>query len=187
MQKPTTLTPLQRKAQLTALMASGLSQRKAAQALGVDRSTIKRDLEEIRPTVEAVQDLQKRAEDYIEQIMPIERRIDEQIAMLQVAKVTKQPAAGSAILSRLDDMQGFVTLKELTRAKQSEQPANQAMFILAPGMNISFGPSTTGSESKSLHNTSTVPGTPVIDVPIYKDADSREISKGGTVNKDEEH
>ncbi len=138
------LNQLQRKAKLTALLASGMSQTEAAKVLNVSRSTIKLDLQDIRPSVEEVKDLQARAESYIESVMPIEKRIDNYVIL---AKHANNEAVRQGSTQRLDEMQGFVTQKELTRAKQSEQPANQAMFILAPGMNISFGPSTTGSGS----------------------------------------
>ncbi len=170
------LNQIQRKAKVAALIASGMTQADAAKALGVNRSTIQRDLEDIKPAIEEVKDLQARATDYIEQHYPIEQRIDNYVIL---SKHDPNGSVRHAATARLDDMQGFVPQRDLIKVKQGDQQGNQPLFVFQSGAQISFGPTTIGGDAKSLHKTTYVNDTPVIDV-------TPESHKGGTVNKDSE-
>ncbi len=169
------LNRVQRKQLIPTLQIAGMTQIQIAEHLGVSRSTIINDLADLPQAAIDATDNLKSLSDEIRAMLPVKGRAEKYV---ELATKAKNEAVSLGALQRIDDLEGIVTDKERLRAKQSEQPSNQAMFILAPGMNISFGPSTTGSESKSLHNTSTAPPLPYIDV-------ESESPKGGTVNKDE--
>ncbi len=140
----TKLKPIARQKQVLALIAAGLTQKQIAAELGVSRASIARDCAELQPDTEQVEQRLQRLNQSIDQFVSVEQRARK---YAELATKAKNEAVSLGALQRIDDLEGIVTDKERLRAKQSEQPANQAMFILAPGMNISFGPSTTGSGS----------------------------------------
>ncbi len=169
------LNKVQRRQLIPSLQIAGLTQEEIAGYLGVSRSTVINDINEMpQAAVDATEHL-KSLSDEIRARMPLEKRAEKYVAL---ATSAKNEAVSLGALQRIDDLDGIVTEKERIRAKQSEQPANQPLFVFQSGAQISFGPTTIGGESKSLHNTSTAPATPVIDV-------TPESHKGGTVNTDE--
>ncbi len=169
------LNPKQRATKIAALIASGMSQRDIAKTLNISRSTVQRDIEDIKPGIAEAKDLISEYNEHFDRLYPLEQSAEDYV---DLARNAKNEAVRLGAQQRVDDLRGIVTEKERIRAKQSEQPANQPLFVFQSGAQISFGPTTIGGDAKSLHNTSTVQPLPYIDV-------EPESHKGGTVNKDE--
>ena len=146
----------QRKQEILALQVAGLTQTEIAQKLGVSRSSIVRDLEQLRPAQKAVNDRLSELQSEITAILPVKERA---VKYAQLAKSAKNEAVSLGALQRIDDLDGIVTEKERIRAKRDEQPANQPMFVFQAGAKIDFGgvriDTTTSREMPSLHNTPT--------------------------------
>lgn len=135
-QKRTKLKSAQRRAVIVALQAAGKTQTQIAKDLGVSRKTIVRDIADLKPAQEAVASILERAQRKIQELMPVEDRIQNYVQLLDVAKKTKQPSAGSQILQRLDEIDGMTTDKDRMKAKQGDPAQAQPMFVLPPGARI---------------------------------------------------
>ncbi len=123
-----------RRAQVLALQTTGMTQEEIAKQLGVSRSAITRDLQDLRAQQAALAvSLQDRVTSYIEHAMPIERRID---TYVKLAKNDRMPQYQQASAMRLDDMQGFVTIKD----RKAQESPNTQPLITIEGVQINLGP-----------------------------------------------
>ncbi len=153
---------------VAALQAVGRTQHQIAQELGVSRSTVQNDLAAVNDTKLAA--IQAR----IALVLPAEQRVDEYIELLEVAKTTKQPSAGSQILQRLDDLDGVLTSKDRIKAAGGPDTAPGPMFIFQGDVNIDYGSCAAGPPLPS-----DLGGNDLIDVqPIVPPATGRPPSEG---------
>ncbi len=150
--------------QVLALSVAGLTQQEIATKLGVHRSTIKSDLAQVKPALHVVNGLDERAVTYIENVMPIERRID---TYVKLAKNDRMPQYQQASAMRLDDMQGFISARDRLKAHAVSNDGNQQPLIVIEGVQLNFGPriqvssSTTGLPNQSVTDIeASDPGTP---------------------------
>lgn len=130
------LNPTQRAATIVALAASGISQRDIAKRLGISRSTVQRDLEDVKPSVEHAKDLVKAYNDQFDKLYTIE---ESALDYVDQAKNDKNGAVKLAARQRIDDLRGIITDKERLRTRSGDQPANQPMFVFQAGAKIDFG------------------------------------------------
>lgn len=130
-----------REKQILALAAAdpSLSHKQLAELTQCSTKTIQRALKRNAPTLDEIDSKLRAVQARIQEVLPAEKRVDAYVEMLNVAKVTKQPSAGAAILTRLDDLDGIITDKERLRTRSGEQPANQPMFVFQAGAKIDFG------------------------------------------------
>lgn len=120
---------------VAALLASGMTQQATADALGVTRSTVKRDMAAgAREGAEAAISILARAQAHIEVLMPIERRVEKYV---DIAKDASNEGVSLAALMRLDDLDGIVTQKELVRTRRDEAyNVSGPMFVMAEGAQV---------------------------------------------------
>ena len=140
----------QRREQILALQLAGKTQHQIADVLGVDRSTIARDVKALQPSAALIDDILGKAQTKLREIMPVEKRIEEYVNTFNMAKETKQPSAGAAILTRLDHIDGMETLHEQSRSKTHEPAQSQPMFMLPPGASVNVTVTTTSSNKDAL-------------------------------------
>lgn len=124
-----------RKSQILALELAGLTQNEIAAKLGVTRSTITRDLEELRPAKQAVPGLLNDVQAELKQLIS-PREIAQKL--VDLAKNAKNEAVSQGVIRDLIEYAGDVTEKERLRAKTQASPEPQPMFVLPTGATLNF-------------------------------------------------
>ena len=131
-----------RQAAVIALTVKGWTQERIAKEFGVNRKTIQRDLDDIRPAQEIVASILDRAQAQLRATLPVEVRVDKLVETLADAKEWKQPGIALQVLQRMDAIDGLVTDSERMRSKAAEPQAIAPMFSLPAGATISVTVST---------------------------------------------
>lgn len=119
-----------------AMSAAGLSQKEIATKLNVSSKTIQRDVQSVKPTLDEAKAYIEEYQNHFDVIYPLE---DSALDYVELATNAKNEAVRLGAQQRIDDLRGIVTEKERIRAKQSEVPANQPMFVFQAGAKIDFG------------------------------------------------
>lgn len=108
-----------------------MTQQNVADELGVCRTTVTKDLQEIRPGIEVADSIIERAQLRISQLMKVEERVEKYV---EHAKSETNGTLSLAALMRLDDLDGVVTQKELVRTRRDEgYNTSGPMFIMPEG------------------------------------------------------
>ena len=134
--------PNKRRIQVAALLASGMSQADIATVFSVDRKTIQRDAELVKPDAQAAKTILDQAQSRLRELMPVETRIERLVETLDEAQEWKQPGIALQVLQRMDAIDGLVTDSERMRSKAAEPQAITPMFSLPAGATISVTVST---------------------------------------------
>jgi transcriptional regulator with XRE-family HTH domain len=124
------LRKTQRLQLIPTLQIAGMTQEQIAAQLGVSRSTIVTDLNDLHPLAVDATDKLKSLVDEIANVLPIKDRAEK---YAKLATSAKNEAVSLGALQRIDDLDGIVTEKERIRAKRETQPEHQPMFALPPG------------------------------------------------------
>jgi predicted transcriptional regulator len=130
------LTQRQRSVLIASMLANGISQTEIAKQLGISLSTVKRDIEDIRPGIEQAAERIKTLQDEIAQRCSIQERA---ARYAELATKAKNEAVSLGALQRIDDLDGIVTDKERIRAKRDDPGQAGPMFVFNGGLNIDFG------------------------------------------------
>ena len=123
-----------RKAQILALQTAGWTQERIAQHFGVSRSTIITDLQDLQPARDQVEAALSKLVSALDTLQTVE---DVALNYVELAQEAHNEAVRLGAQQRIDDLRGIVTEKERIRAKQSEVIANQPMFVLPAGAQVS--------------------------------------------------
>jgi len=129
------LNPKERKAQVAALAAAGLSQRQISKKLAISLSTIKRDYADFKPVLRETRDLLNDYSALFEKIYPVHESAED---YRQQAKNAKNEAVRLAARQRIDDLRGVVTQKELVRTRRDEASQPTALFVLPANVNLNI-------------------------------------------------
>ena len=135
MDSDTKLTPTQRAATIVALSASGMTQRDIATKLGISRSTVVRDLEDLKPAQEQAASILTQLVSAIDDLHTIQ---DSAMNYADLAKSAKNEAVRLAAENVIQDLRGVVPEKDRLRYRQIDSGGNQPMFVLPPGASLNF-------------------------------------------------
>jgi DNA-binding XRE family transcriptional regulator len=130
------LTQQQRAVKIAALLASGVTQTEVANQLGISRSTVKRDIEDLKPTIKEAETLITEYNKQFDELYPIEQSAADYV---DLARSAKNEAVRLGAQQRIDDIRGLVTDKERLRAKRDQEVQPQPMFVFNGGLSIDFG------------------------------------------------
>jgi len=158
----------ERKSQILALRAAGLTQTEIAKQFGVSRASIVRDFADLKPAADELDSRLNKLNSEISRVITVEARAKK---YAKLATSAKNEAVSLGALQRIDDLDGIVTDKERLRAKQSEQP-NRPMFVFNGGLSIDFGGGTPQHIDKDANNerhNST--NAPIVDVTPIKSSE----------------
>lgn len=158
----------QRATKVAALAAAGLSQVEIAKQLNISRSTVKRDLAELKPSVDEARDLIAQYNKTFDDLYPIEESAADYVDQ---ARNDKNGAVRLAARQRIDDIRGVRTLKDLDRAKSAGDQQHQPLFQLPVGavVNVTVNQTTTSS---GLHNSSDLVNRAIDVTPSRSTGDS---------------
>jgi transposase len=140
------ITPATRKAAITSLLASGMSQTDAATQLGISRKTVTRDVAEAREGLQLADSVLARAQAHIKVAkIEVERRVER---YRDIAEQDAQPAAALAALTRLDAIDGLVPEIDRLRARiQDDSRPSQPMFSVVGAVSVTVNANPSQNQS----------------------------------------
>src|SRR5262249_35933520 len=130
-----------------------------AKALGVSVKTVERDLKMVRPDMKEAQGKLEAYQTQLQKHLPIKKRVE---LIADIAKDKKNRFAQLKAIERADDIDGIIPEIERLKVRRNDEPGdNRPLIVFKGGMNIAFGPTTTGRDSgQGLRNEPGCEGDP---------------------------
>ncbi len=152
--KSTGRKPSPIRTKVTALLAGNTKQKDIAKALNVSDRTVRRIAKQVRPELEEADRLLLHSRSHLKRILPARERVRSLKDLLHIAKITKQPAAGLAVIQYADKLDGIITPLDRLKVESAMRAAmvgyqggeQRPIFMLESGASINV---TVGHEPPS--------------------------------------
>ncbi len=138
--------PLPIRTKVTAMLATGTTQKAIAEALHINERTVRRIASAVRPELEEADRLTLHSQRVLKKILPASKRVASLKSLLDISLKTKQPASGLAVIQYADKLAGIITpldrlkvegnLHAAMAGRYGGEDASRPIFMLESGASI---------------------------------------------------